>query len=190
MRTKALTAMLGLLAAVFAGPGTTAAAQESGTAEAPAATVVPIQVTGPAASRFNLVVMVDGYTAAELPKFREQVGKHLNILWSIEPVKSYRNYVNVYAVEIASPESGVDCDPGLTSPKVDTPLQMGFWGGCNPAGVQRLLTVSSTAATQYADLVPAPRPPTGRSLLSATATRTAVPAGRMPRPPAATHCPL
>ncbi|WP_405065310.1 M64 family metallopeptidase [Kribbella sp. NBC_01510] len=154
MRTKALTAMLGLLAAVFAGAGTTAAAQGSGTADAPAATVVPIQVTGPAASRFNLVVMGDGYTAAELPKFREQVGKHLNILWSIEPFKSYRNYVNVYAVEIASPESGVDCDPGLTSPKVDTPLQMGFWGGCNPGSVQRLLTVSSAAATQYADLVP------------------------------------
>jgi hypothetical protein len=31
---------------------------------------------------------------------------------------------------------------------------MGFWGGCNPGSVQRLLTVSSTAAAQYADLVP------------------------------------
>ena len=154
MRTKALTAMLGVLAAVFAGAGTTAAAQGSGTADAPAVIVVPIQVTGPAASRFNLVVMGDGYTEAELPKFREQVDKHLNVLWSIEPFKSYRNYLNVYAVEIASPQSGVDCDPSLSSPQVDTPLQMGFWGGCNPGSVQRLLTVSSTAAAQYADLVP------------------------------------
>jgi hypothetical protein len=151
VRTKGLTAVLGVVAAVFAGLPATA----SGTPElAPTATVVPIQVTGPAASRFNLVVMGDGYTAAELPKFREQVDKHLNILWSIEPFKSYRNYVNVYAVEITSPQSGVDCDPDLTSPKVDTPLQMGFWGGCNPGSVQRLLTVSSTAAAQYADLVP------------------------------------
>ncbi|MEV8372879.1 M64 family metallopeptidase [Kribbella sp. NPDC056861] len=118
------------------------------------ATVVPLQVTGPATSRFNLVVMGDGYTAAELPKFREQLDKHLNILWSIEPFKTYRNYINVYAVEIPSPGSGVDCDPNLTSPKIDTPLQMGFWGGCNPASVQRLLTVSATAAAQYADLVP------------------------------------
>ncbi len=31
---------------------------------------------------------------------------------------------------------------------------MGFWGGCNPNSVQRLLTVSATAAAQYADLVP------------------------------------
>ncbi|WP_026162995.1 M64 family metallopeptidase [Kribbella catacumbae] len=158
-RTRRLTAVLAVAAAAFAGLPLAAAAVKQPAATpaaalAPAATVVPLQVTGPAASRFNLVVMGDGYTAADLPKFREQVDKHLNVLWSIEPFKSYRNYVNVYAVEIASPESGVDCDPSLTSPKVDTPLQMGFWGGCNPASVQRLLTVSSTAAAQYADLVP------------------------------------
>ncbi|TCC65431.1 peptidase [Kribbella pittospori] len=150
MRTRRFVAVLGVVAAVFAGLPTAAGAS---TTEA-SATVVPIQVTGPAASRFNLVVMGDGYTAAELPKFREQVDKHLNILWSIEPFKSYRDYFNVYAVEITSPESGVDCDPDLTSPQVDTPLQMGFWGGCNPGSVQRLLTVDTAAATQYANLVP------------------------------------
>ncbi|ONI76570.1 peptidase [Kribbella sp. ALI-6-A] len=167
-RVRRLTAVVGVAAAVFAGlplAAATAAGNESASAAADVSgagsaataaaegTVVPLQVTGPAASRFNLVVMGDGYTAAELPKFREQVDKHLNVLWSIEPFKSYRNYLNVYAIEIPSPESGVDCDPGLNSPKVDTPLQMGFWGGCNPGSVQRLLTVSSTAAASYADLV-------------------------------------
>jgi hypothetical protein len=147
MRIRALAAVLAVLAAALTSLPTSAQAAQT-------ATVVPLQVTGPTASRFNLVVMGDGYTAAELPKFRQQVDKHLNILWSIEPFKSYRSYINVYAVEITSPESGVDCDPGLTSPQRDTPLQMGFWGGCNPASVQRLLTVNSAAATQYADLVP------------------------------------
>jgi hypothetical protein len=117
------------------------------------ATVVPIQVTGEPAKRFNLVVLGDGYTEAELPKFREHVDKHLNVLWTIEPFKSYRSYVNVYAVEITSAESGVDCDPGLDSGQVDTPLGMGFWGGCNPGSVQRLLSVNGTAANTYADLV-------------------------------------
>ncbi|GAB2577243.1 M64 family metallopeptidase [Kribbella endophytica] len=157
-RARRLTAVVGVAAAVFAGLPLAAAASaedktDLGVQAAPEAKVVPLQVTGPAASRFNLVVMGDGYTAAELPKFREQVDKHLNILWSIEPFKSYRNYLNVYAIEIPSPQSGVDCDPDLTSPKVDTPLQMGFWGGCNAASVQRLLTVSSSAAASYADLV-------------------------------------
>jgi hypothetical protein len=118
------------------------------------ATVVPIQVTGDPAKRFNLVVMGDGYTAAELPKFREHLDKHLNVLWTIEPFKSYRSYVNVYAVEITSAQSGVDCDPNLDSGQVDTPLGMGFWGGCDPGSVQRLLTVNGTAANRYADLVP------------------------------------
>ncbi|QGZ51830.1 peptidase [Streptomyces sp. QHH-9511] len=119
-----------------------------------AATVVPVQTTGPADKRFNLVVMGDGYTAEEMPAFRADVEKHLNVLWSIEPFASYRSYVNVWAVEVPSPESGVDCDPGLDAPRRDTPLDMGFWGGCNPSSVQRLLTVDSAKAAALADLVP------------------------------------
>ncbi|MCP3800941.1 M64 family metallopeptidase [Allokutzneria sp. A3M-2-11 16] len=119
----------------------------------PPGTVVPVQVTGDPAKRFNLVIVPDGYTAAELPKFREHVDKHLNVMWTLEPFKSYRSYVNVYTVEIASPESGVSCDPNLTSPQKKTPLRMGFWGGCNASSVQRLLTVDSAAVNRYADLV-------------------------------------
>ncbi|MEU6881785.1 M64 family metallopeptidase [Streptomyces sp. NPDC046712] len=119
-----------------------------------AATVVPVQTTGPADKRFNLVVMGDGYTADEMDEFRADVDKHLGVLWSIEPFASYRSYINVWAVEVPSPESGVDCDPGLDAPRRDTPLNMGFWGGCNPDSVQRLLTVDSTKAAALADLVP------------------------------------
>ncbi|MDG4808928.1 M64 family metallopeptidase [Micromonospora sp. WMMD1120] len=116
------------------------------------ATVVPIQVTGDPTQRFNLVLLGDGYTEADLPTFRSHVDRHLNTLWTIEPFKSYRSYFNVYAVEIVSPESGVDCDPDLSAPRRDTALGMGFWGGCNPASVQRLLTVDGVAANAYADL--------------------------------------
>lgn len=140
-------ATVGLLLAAVAAPAVAVAAPQD-------ATVVPIQVTGDPAKRFNIVVVGDGYTAAELPEFREHVDKHLNVLWTIEPFKSYRSYVNVYAVEIPSPESGVDCDPHLDSPRRDTPLNMGFWGGCNANSVQRLLTVDGTAANRFADLVP------------------------------------
>ncbi|MGW3961684.1 M64 family metallopeptidase [Amycolatopsis sp. NPDC005003] len=124
----------------------------------PAASVSEVQVTGPVAQRFNLVVLGDGYTAAEQPKFFADVERHVNTLWSLEPFKSYRSYFNVYAVSIASPESGVDCDPGLAAPRRDTPLNMGFWGGCNPQSVQRLLTVDDAAAQRYADLVPGTTP--------------------------------
>ncbi|GAA2617800.1 M64 family metallopeptidase [Actinomadura fulvescens] len=126
-----------------------------GTAVAAAgdAKVVPIQVTGDPGKRFNLVIMGDGYTMADLPKFRAHVDKHLSDLWTIEPFKSYRSYVNVYAVEIESGESGVSCDPALESPRRTTPLGMAFWGGCTTQGPQRLLTMSSAAAKKYADLI-------------------------------------
>ncbi|RSD14926.1 M64 family metallopeptidase [Amycolatopsis eburnea] len=123
-------------------------------ADEPAGTVTEVQVTGPVAQRFNLVVLGDGYTAAEQPKFFADVQRHVSTLWSLEPFKSYRSYFNVFAVSIASPESGVDCDPSLDAPKKNTPLDMGFWGGCNAQSVQRLLAVDDAAAQRYADLVP------------------------------------
>ncbi|GAA1527100.1 M64 family metallopeptidase [Actinomadura kijaniata] len=130
----------------------TALAAPPAHAAAPA-TVVPVQVTGDPAKRFNLVILGDGYTSADRAKFRAHVDKHLSDLWTIEPFKSYRSYVNVYAVEIASDESGVSCDPALSSPRRTTPLGMAFWGGCKEAGPQRLLTMNATAAKSYADLV-------------------------------------
>ncbi|MET8308734.1 M64 family metallopeptidase [Micromonospora sp. NPDC005173] len=146
MRIKAGLCVAAMLAAgVVAATPAAAAAVDS-------ATVVPIQVTGDPAKRFNLVLLGDGYTEADLPTFRSHVDRHLNTLWTIEPFKSYRSYFNVYAVEIVSAESGVDCDPGLSAPQRDTALGMGFWGGCNPASVQRLLTVNGAAANTYADL--------------------------------------
>lgn len=142
-----------LAVALLAGAGAPIVNAATADAAPGDATVVPIQVTGPVSARFNLVVLGDGYTAADLPAFRRDLDKHLNVLWSIEPFKSYRSYVNVYAVEIESAQSGVDCDPGLDAPQRDTALDMGFWGGCNPNSVQRLLTVSNTKATAYANLV-------------------------------------
>src|SRR3954449_286512 len=119
------------------------------------ATVVPLQVTGPPANRFNLVIAGDGYTEAEQDKFMQQIDKHLNIMWSIEPYKSYRNYINVYAVKIISGDSGISCDPDLTSPRKTTPLSMAFWGGCNASSVQRLISVNNTKLAQYTALATA-----------------------------------
>ncbi|UOQ90347.1 M64 family metallopeptidase [Agromyces endophyticus] len=137
--------------------GLTVTAAQSATADEPAvgsSTLVPIQVTGDPSERFSLVILGDGYTADEQPLFREQVEKHLETMWSIEPYKSYRNYFNVYAVEIISGESGISCDSSLDSPRRDTPLKMSFWGGCNPKSVQRLITMDGAKAREYAKIAP------------------------------------
>ena len=132
------------------------AAQEVGSA-----TVVPIQVNGDPATRFSLVVLGDGYTAADMPKFRAHLDKHLNILWSIEPFRSYRNYFNVYAVEIVSAESGITCDPEVRLQR-RTPLQLQFGGGCTninargvtvPAAAQALVRQYAQRATPNVDQI-------------------------------------
>lgn len=128
-------------------------AQESRQPAAPAvlsapSKVVPISVNGDPAARFSLVVMSDGYTAAELPKYRAHLDKHLNVLWSIEPFRSYRNYINVYSLEIESPESGVDCDPEIRARK-KTPLGANFQGGCTNPNARGIL-VNQQIAREYA----------------------------------------
>jgi hypothetical protein len=140
-----------LIAMAFAASPARAQIPASGVGSA---TVVPVQVTGPPANRFNLVIAGDGYTEAEQDKFMQQVDKHLNIMWSIEPYKSYRSYINVYAIKIVSGESGISCDPSLTAPRRTTPLSMGFWGGCNASSVQRLISVNNSKLSQYTALAP------------------------------------
>ncbi|MFF3439533.1 M64 family metallopeptidase [Streptosporangium sp. NPDC002721] len=148
--TRPLTALAAVSIAVL----TTTVPTAPATADVGGATVVPLQVTGTPDKRFNLIIMGDGYTAGEQAAFAADTDRQLNVMWSIEPYRSYRNYFNVYRVDIVSGESGISCDPGLASGRKNTPLSMGFWGGCNPASVQRLITMSNSAANSYANLVP------------------------------------
>ena len=138
MRTTKLCAA----AAVCVAVQTTAAIQ---TQEVGASRVVPIQVTGDPAARFSMVVMGDGYTAADMPKYRAHLDKHLNILWSIEPFRSYRNYINVYSVEIVSGESGITCDPEIRERR-NTPLGLEFGGGCNNINARGITPAQGKAA--------------------------------------------
>ena len=77
----------------------------------PAPNVVPIQVTGPATDRLNLIVLGDGYQADQQSIFRADLDRNLSVLWATEPFRTYRDYINVYAVELASIDYGVRCDP-------------------------------------------------------------------------------
>jgi hypothetical protein len=77
----------------------------------PAPKVHPIQVTGPPAQRLNLIILGDGYQWDQQSIFMADVDRNLAVMWATEPFRSYRNYINVYAVEIASIDYGVRCDP-------------------------------------------------------------------------------
>ena len=153
---KSVVVTLAVAAVLLIADDTRPRAQEPGSAP-----VVPIQITGDPAARFVMVVMGDGYTAAEIPKFRAHLDKHLNVLWSIEPFRSYRNYINVYAVEVVSPESGIHCDPEVREPR-NTTLGLQFGGGCtnpNARGItvgkdhQALVREYAARATPHVDQI-------------------------------------
>jgi hypothetical protein len=116
-------------------------------AQLPPNRIVPLQVTGPTSERLNLVILGDGYTAAEMQKFRDQVDKHLNIQWSFEPFKSYRNYFNVYMIEVESPVSGISCDPDDGNVRRATPLRMQFASTCPAEPNARGITAGSGGST-------------------------------------------
>ncbi|MFE9744708.1 M64 family metallopeptidase [Saccharothrix saharensis] len=129
------------------------AVEAKAAAEAVAADVVAIQETGPPDQRFDLVFVGDGYTSAELGVFHEHVVGKWTELAAVEPFKSYRQYFNVWQVDVVSNESGVDHDPSLGTDR-DTALDMGFWCQGRDTQTERLLCVNQTKAVQFGALAP------------------------------------
>ncbi|MDT7782882.1 MAG: hypothetical protein QOF58_1301, partial [Pseudonocardiales bacterium] len=102
---------------------------------------------------FDLVFVGDGYTAADLDAYSANVKSKWDELSSVEPFKEYKNYFNVWQVNVISNESGVDHDPTKDLFK-DTALDMGFWCQGRDPNTERLLCVNETKAKEYAALAP------------------------------------
>lgn len=62
----------------------------------------------------NLVFLGDGFRAAELPVYLENARKLSNYLFSISPFSEYSHFFNVFAISVASPESGAN-HPGTAT---------------------------------------------------------------------------
>ncbi len=73
-----------------------------------AGTVWPVFVSGPPADKVDILVIGEGYTAAEMPKFHRDVRRLLPALFAEEPFKSRRGDFNVRALDLPSAESGVN----------------------------------------------------------------------------------
>jgi hypothetical protein len=59
-------------------------------------------------AKVDIVIVGDGYTSGEIDKFRKDA-KHFNdVMFSTEPFKSRQSDFNVWLVEAASAESGID----------------------------------------------------------------------------------
>lgn len=60
----------------------------------------------------SLVIIPDGFVESELSIFRERAQEGIDCLFSTSPYKEYRDYFNVYIIEVPSAESGVNVTDG------------------------------------------------------------------------------
>jgi len=114
--------------------------------DAPSLTIID---NGPPANRVDLVVVGDGYTAADMDDYAVHAQSGVDDLFATPPFDRYLPLFNVHRVGVVSAESGVSGDP---TPDVqrDTALGMRFWCG----GTERALCVDTFAAASYAENAP------------------------------------
>lgn len=77
-------------------------------AQAQVGELLVIQETGPRDKRVNLVLIGDGYTASEKAKFVEHANLFSKGVVEDPPLTGYGKYFNVYAIFVASNQSGAD----------------------------------------------------------------------------------
>jgi hypothetical protein len=99
-----------------------------------------VQVTGDSTRRLDILILGDGYTSAELPKYASDVNQFMAGVFLEEPFREYRNYVNVWRLDTPSLESGAD-HPERTPPVLKNTA---FDAQYNCSGIQRLICVSTT----------------------------------------------
>lgn len=66
-----------------------------------------VHESGPPAERVDLVLLGDGYTAAEMEKWHADARRLTEVLFSVSPFKERRGDFNVWAVDTPSEESGI-----------------------------------------------------------------------------------
>jgi hypothetical protein len=79
---------------------------------APPGRVVPIQRMGDPASKVDLLILGDGYTAREQAKFERDARRLVEVLFATSPFKERRRDFNVWALAPAAFESGVSRPSG------------------------------------------------------------------------------
>jgi hypothetical protein len=105
---------------------------------------------GPDGSRWNLVIVGDGYRESELLiPYRDHVQRFIAVLSATPPFTELFRGINVHRVDVASDESGAD-DPascvGGTGATARTFFDATFCSG----GLDRLLTINSSLARSVA----------------------------------------
>ncbi len=104
---------------------------------------------GSTADRLDVVVVGDGYTAAELARFHTDAKEKWAEIAAVEPYTTYQGLFNVWTVDAVSRDSGVSGDPDRATVR-DTALGSYFW--CDD--IERLLCVDQPKVDSYVARAP------------------------------------
>lgn len=70
--------------------------------------VAALMENGASSDKVDIVILGDGYSKADMEKFRRDA-KHFNdVMFGTEPFKSRKEQFNVWTIEVESPEPGID----------------------------------------------------------------------------------
>jgi hypothetical protein len=91
-------------------------------------------------NRVDVAVLGDGYTAAQMTKYRADVQTAMQKFFEQEPFLEYQRYFNVHRVDVVSNQSGADHPERTPAVFVDTAFDAAY----NCQGIQRLICVSNS----------------------------------------------
>lgn len=104
------------------------------------ASAVPFETimnNGDSQNRVDIAIVGDGYTAAEMAKYRADVQQFIGAVFAQEPYKEYQRYFNVRRLDVTSNQSGADHPPVFR----DTAFNSTY----NCGGIQRLICADTSA---------------------------------------------
>ncbi|MEO7272624.1 MAG: M64 family metallopeptidase, partial [Vicinamibacterales bacterium] len=109
-------------------------------AAAQAEPVTAVRFSGSGANRVDVVILGDGYTAAEIAsgKYATDIETFVQRVFAQEPYLEYQAYFNVRRVDVTSVESGSD------HPELGTARNTALDGTYNCSGIQRLVCINLT----------------------------------------------
>jgi IgA Peptidase M64 len=133
--------------------------------------VAPKATLASSGNRVDLLILGDGYTAAEQAKFEADAASLESSFFGIAPYDVYRNYVNVNRAYTASVQSGADHPPynagcsgdnpaccsdseAIFDPKAGTYVTTAFDARYCAFNIHRLLVVSSSKVLAFASSYP------------------------------------
>lgn len=99
--------------------------------------------SGDSANRLDIVILGDGYTSAEMSKYRSDAQSFVDYMFAQMPFSTYKNYFNVHRIDVVSAESGASKPDAQPTPIVkNTALSATY----NCGGTGRVICINQTAA--------------------------------------------